>query len=223
MASFDFREFISMIDSWGISDVIFPFILIFTIIFAILQKSHILGKDKKNFNVVVAMVIAFSTVSFHVIGRYPSNYDPVIVMNKAMPFIALLLVVAIVFFILAGLFGIKPENYKETSYSLITIILLNIFVINAYPEIKDFIFIVSALIAAATIIIGGRMGLGTVPIISAVLVFIIFHWAITGWNTSLPSWLGFLTNSVFQTAAISILVFFVLISMVLREKKKKEK
>lgn len=48
----------------GLTDVILPFILVFTLVFAVLQKSKVLGIDKKgnpkaNYNAMVAFVIAF--------------------------------------------------------------------------------------------------------------------------------------------------------------------
>ena len=50
--SMELRGFIQTLESWGLTDVLLPFLLVFTIIFAILQKSNILGEGKKNFNVI---------------------------------------------------------------------------------------------------------------------------------------------------------------------------
>ena len=44
--------------TYGIMDFLLPFLLVFTIIFAVMQKTKILG-EKKNFNVIVALVLAY--------------------------------------------------------------------------------------------------------------------------------------------------------------------
>jgi hypothetical protein len=51
-------------DQLGLTDVILPFILVFTVVFAVLQKSKVLGvygdgKPKANLNAMVAFVLAF--------------------------------------------------------------------------------------------------------------------------------------------------------------------
>ena len=50
------EQFIIMIDNWGAREVLLPFLLIFTVIFAVLQKARIFGDDKKNMNLAVATI-----------------------------------------------------------------------------------------------------------------------------------------------------------------------
>ena len=65
-----FREMIGFLDKIGIYDVVLPFILVFTIVFVILEKTRVLGTEtiegkpytKKNINAMVAFVIAFFVV-----------------------------------------------------------------------------------------------------------------------------------------------------------------
>ena len=62
-----FRGIIGFLEQIGIYDVILPFLLVFTIIFAILEKTKVLGTEtiegkrytKKNINAMVAFVISF--------------------------------------------------------------------------------------------------------------------------------------------------------------------
>ena len=42
-----------------LTNIILPFLLIFVIVFALLEKSGVLGKDKRNANLLVALVIGF--------------------------------------------------------------------------------------------------------------------------------------------------------------------
>ena len=47
-----FERAVMTLEQIGLTDVLLPFFLIFTLVFAILQKTELLGHDKKNFNVV---------------------------------------------------------------------------------------------------------------------------------------------------------------------------
>ena len=97
--------FIRNLDRWGLTDVLLPFLLIFVILFAILQKTKILGDGKKNLNVVISLVVALLVVIPHVTGRFPSNMDPVIILNDALPQVSIVLVAVIFLLILIGVFG----------------------------------------------------------------------------------------------------------------------
>ena len=106
----DFRGLILNLEQMGILDVLLPFILIFTIVFAVLQKSKILGKDsegkpRKNFNVVVALVMALAVVIPHVTGAYPYDRSIVDIINNALPQVALLAVAIIMVLLTIGVFG----------------------------------------------------------------------------------------------------------------------
>ena len=52
----DFRDVLSLGEEIGAFDVLLPFLLVFTLAFAVLDKSKILGKMKQ-LNVVVSFVI----------------------------------------------------------------------------------------------------------------------------------------------------------------------
>ena len=74
---YDFSELVYFIEDFRVMDVLLPFLLIFTIVFAILQKTKIMGKERKNYNVVIALVVALSVVIPHVTGSYPAGIDVV--------------------------------------------------------------------------------------------------------------------------------------------------
>jgi hypothetical protein len=221
MATTNLEDLVELLRSWGVFDVIIPFILIFSIVYAVLDKTSVFGKDKKNINAVIALVVALSTVVSHVLRIYSTGRDPVDIIALAAPRIALILVVAVCFFILAGLAGIKPDDYKDANYSIITLALLNVFVISAYPSLANFFLIVSVFLIAITLAMGGGKGVfGRIPVIAVVIVFMVFHWAITGWTqSSLPGWLTWLESAEFQTLIIGVLCCIAIISFVTREKK----
>ncbi len=99
-----FENLIFFLDSLGIRDVLLPFLLIFTIVFAVFQMTHLLG-DRKNFHVVIALVMALSVVIPHVTGDYPPSSDPVNIINRALPNVSLVLVIVLMALIVLGIFG----------------------------------------------------------------------------------------------------------------------
>ncbi len=99
-----FYSLATYFQAYGIMDVLLPFILVFTIVFAVMQKTKILG-EKKQFNVVIALILGLLFVAPHIGGTYPLGYDPVQVMNETLPSISLVSVAAIMLLILMGIFG----------------------------------------------------------------------------------------------------------------------
>lgn len=97
--------FVETLERWGLTDVLLPFLLIFVIVYAVLQKTKILGETKKNLNVVVAVIVGLLVVIPHVTGRFPANADPVEIMNEALPQISIVLVAIIFLLLMIGVFG----------------------------------------------------------------------------------------------------------------------
>ena len=98
-------DFVVSLQEWGVVDIMLPFLLIFTVIFAILQKTKILGAGKKQFNAVIALVVALSVVIPHVTKSYPGGFDVIEILNAFLPQIALIAVVLIMILILVGVFA----------------------------------------------------------------------------------------------------------------------
>ena len=107
MVSGALADVITRLEDLGLTDVLLPFLLIFTIIFAIFQKSKILGSDKQNFNVIIALIISLLVVIPHVTGNYPANADPVQIINQAIPNIAVVIVAILMVLMLMGVFGVE--------------------------------------------------------------------------------------------------------------------
>ena len=107
---YDFRTLFYDLQNFGVFDVLIPFILIFTILYAILQKVQIFGKDEsKKYNVVIALVIGLIAIVPHITGTYPQNFDIVNMMNSALPQIALVLIGVLLLMIFMGFVGGKQE------------------------------------------------------------------------------------------------------------------
>ena len=76
-------------------EIILPFLLVFTVVFAVLQKSKVLGDGKKQVDAIVALVIGLLVVSF-------ASATGLIV--RLIPFMAVSLVVILVFMVIWGMF-----------------------------------------------------------------------------------------------------------------------
>lgn len=122
----DFQSMIFTLERYGVSDVLLPFILIFTIVFAVMQKTKLLGDGRKNYNVIVALVMALAVVIPHVLGKYPSGSDVVVIMNNALPNVSIILVAILMVMIIMGLFGanIKLAGTTMGGWFMIIAILL---------------------------------------------------------------------------------------------------
>lgn len=103
--NFRLEEFIRNLDDWGLTEILLPFLLIFVIVYAILQKTRILGEGKKNLNAAVAVVAGLLVVIPHATGRFPGSADPVVIINEALPAVSIVLVAVVFLLVLIGVFG----------------------------------------------------------------------------------------------------------------------
>jgi len=86
-----------------IAEAVLPFILVFTVVFAILQKSAILGKDKKQIDAMVGLVIGLITITFaRAVG----------IINQLLPFLAVAVVMILVFLILVALVYKEGKDFE---------------------------------------------------------------------------------------------------------------
>ncbi|MDD4877675.1 MAG: hypothetical protein PHO02_01410 [Candidatus Nanoarchaeia archaeon] len=92
----NFSDMIKQLEQMGFYEVILPFMLVFTIMFALLQKIKLFGADTKNINIVVAAVIAFFFV------RVPAIIATV---NQFLPKISMIVIVLLMFLLILGVLG----------------------------------------------------------------------------------------------------------------------
>ena len=98
-------DFLVRIDEFGVLDSLLPFMLIFTILFAVLQKTKIIGEGKRQFNTLVSLIVTLMVVLPHVTGKYPPGQDVVVIINQAMPQVSLIVVVILAILLLIGVFA----------------------------------------------------------------------------------------------------------------------
>ena len=106
----------------GLTDAIIPFLLIFTVIFAVFQKTKIFGNNRKNMNVMFSLVVSLLAVVPHAMGRYPANANPIAIMNKALPNISVLVVAIVMVLLLIGIFGGEASWIGGTFSGVIAIL-----------------------------------------------------------------------------------------------------
>ncbi len=122
-------------DSPVFTEIILPFLLVFVLIFAILQKSKVLGDDKSQIDALVALAVALILIGVET----PRN----IIVNL-MPWLAVGAVVLLVFFILYG-FAAGDIGERSKWMKIVFGILAGLFVIGAiiyttglWSSISDF-------------------------------------------------------------------------------------
>ena len=130
----NFYDIIQSLELSGFVNIILPFLLIFVIVFAVLQRLHIFGKDdtKNKFNVVIALVMGLSVVIPHALGKYPPESDPVLIMNNVLPNISLIMLAVIAFMLIMGVFGTRVNIGKSGTLTGIVIILSAIAVVATF-------------------------------------------------------------------------------------------
>jgi len=104
-----FANAIEFLNSIGLYDIVLPFLLTFTIVFAIFEKTKILGVDKinkveytkKNLNSLVAFCVAFFVIASSQIVQ---------ILNTALAQVVILLIVVVFYMILIGVFFENGEN-----------------------------------------------------------------------------------------------------------------
>jgi len=106
-----FREALVFFDKIGLYDVVLPFLLIFTLVFGVLEKSKILGMEKtadgkgpytrKNLNAMVAFCVSFFFVA---------SSQLVALTNAFVSQVALVLVILVMFMILVASFHKDQGN-----------------------------------------------------------------------------------------------------------------
>ena len=132
-----FRGSLAFFEKLGVYDVVLPFLLVFTLTYAILEKTAIFGKEKvegkeltrKNLNGMTAFVMAFFVVA---------STKLVAMINKVLANVVMLLVLIICFLLLAGSFHSGKEEFFlkkgwKTLFMIISFVGIILIFLNAWP------------------------------------------------------------------------------------------
>ncbi len=100
----EFGEIIRELERFQIVDMLI-FLLIFTILFAVLEKTKVLGESKKNLNVGFSLLFSLVVLFVHFTAYLPPTQDPFEILKKALPQVSLLVVAVMALLILLGVFA----------------------------------------------------------------------------------------------------------------------
>src|SRR3989344_6047012 len=107
-------------------DYVLPFVLVFTLIFAILQRTKLLGEDKKQVDALVGLVVGLILIAF------PFARSIVVLL---MPFLAVSAVLLLVFMLLYGFImgkndgDVLDKGWKRTFGAILALALITFFLI----------------------------------------------------------------------------------------------
>ncbi|MDI6737002.1 MAG: hypothetical protein QME12_00615 [Nanoarchaeota archaeon] len=175
MAETAFGAVITFLEKLGFFDVILPFLLVFVIVFGILEKTRIFGVEKvgdkeyprKSINSMVAFSIAFFTVAAKQV---------VASLQVSLPNVALILIIVVCFLMLAGSFmGDKPFSLEGRKYwvGFLTLVmfiaviliflnsfgwldpLIGFFAMNLNTALMPIIFVI-VIVGAIYFVVGGK-------------------------------------------------------------------
>lgn len=97
----------AQLNRYGVYEVILPFILVFTIVFAVLQKAKIF--DDKKVNTMISLVMGLGVIFPHVLGYYPPDRDIVDIINQSIPQVSVVVVAILMALIIIGVMGKRVE------------------------------------------------------------------------------------------------------------------
>ncbi len=145
---------------WGVLDAILPFLLIFIIVFAVLQKIMLFKDDAgtkgdKKINGILALIIGLMVVFPHVLNLYPVGSDPVIVIGQILPGASALLIAVLLVIILLGLAGGNVPSGMIFLVAFIALLAMALIIIMAiFPGfVPGFQFLRNPAMQAALVII----------------------------------------------------------------------
>ena len=165
-----FERGMLVLENLGLTDVLLPFLLIFTIVFAVLQKTEMFGKTGKNFNVMIALILALGVIIPHITGYYPGDFDVVNIINRALPNVSMIIVLILMALLMIGIFAGGPV-WKGNRLSGIVALIAFIVVIYIFGAAAD----LWSISQRASFLIDGD----TQAVIVVILVFALLVWFIT--------------------------------------------
>lgn len=100
------EDFFETLDWWGLP-IMLVFLLVFTLVFAVLEKIKILGQEKRNLNTILSLVMALAVILPHVTNSYYNylGFDPVEIILRVLPQVGILVVAIMMLLILIGVFA----------------------------------------------------------------------------------------------------------------------
>jgi len=135
---FTINKMATLLQSPFVIEVLLPFLLIFVVVFAILQKTEILGKGKRQIDAIVALVIGLIVVAF----GYAVGF-----IIQIIPILAMTAVVILVFMILYGMVFSQGEfrmnKYLQGGFGIVIgiVVIISVLVLTgAWDVLIDYYY-----------------------------------------------------------------------------------
>lgn len=155
----------TILQSAFVTNLVLPFLLVFTLVFAILEKTKILGDEKKQINAIIAFVVGLIFISFSKYVGLTTN-----IMGVMAVVAVVLLVFMMLFAFASGDKELKiPDGVKYTLWILIALVLIiSLLVFTGYWDkiidkvmtgnniVTNIIFIVVIIVAIVVVLWGGK-------------------------------------------------------------------
>lgn len=106
----EIRNVFYYLQAAGVLEILIPFVLIFTVLFAVLKQVEIFKQEKEK--IVVALAITLLVIVPHITGAVPPEYDVVQIINNSLPSIVLIIFIVLMAIILLGFVTGKPVKLK---------------------------------------------------------------------------------------------------------------
>lgn len=221
--AYNLEEFVEIVNSWGLRDVMLPFLLVFVVFFAILAKTRILGEDKKKYNLILALVVALLVIIPHVVNRYPATFDPVDIMNEALPNISIVIVAAIGALLIIGSFGGQVTTRPAYLTGGVIVMGAVIYTIFVYPSLSPLLLAIAIIFVITTAFSGppkeDKLNYVQAAIsIGAFVVVLYFFGIAQGWFQEMPQWLE---DPLYQGVIVSVIIVGTLVGYVAGSEKSK--
>jgi len=171
-----FRGVIEFFGDIGLYDVVLPFLLVFTIVFAIFEKTRVLGTDeiegkkytKKNLNSMAAFVIAFLVVA---------SSRLVEIISEVSANMVILLMASVLFLLLIGSFfkegeGVFLEGGWKVFFMVIMFIGIVLIFLNAVktPDGDTWLEVFWGFFGEE----GGGTAVGSIILLAIIILFMVF-------------------------------------------------
>lgn len=101
---------LSLLTSPLLSNIVLPFLLVFVVVFAILEKTGILGEGKKYANLIVAIVTGLLFIGAQSLVGFTVRF---------LPLVAVFLVILLGYFLVFGFVGIHLEKGMKITLGIV--------------------------------------------------------------------------------------------------------
>lgn len=101
---------LSLVSNPFVTNLILPLLLVFVVVFAILEKTNLLGENKKAANLIVAIVIALLFVGVQSVVGFTV---------RLLPLVAVFLVVLLGYFLVFGFIGVHEAKGLKITLGIV--------------------------------------------------------------------------------------------------------